>query len=416
VKIRKIIPKGLPRGVWVVTITSAVLMSGIGMIVPLIPAYTESLGASAADLGWVMASFFIGRILGQVPAGLVTDRVGRRMVLLGALVGYTVSCLGYATTKDAIWLMPYRFIQGASAGFFSVAARSLMNDLAGPKLRGAAQGVYSASINLGFAIGPMVGSFLAKHIAMSAPFWGSAGLSSVALLVLTFVSFIGRPPTKTVPAIPKGFTEPLRDKRVLVLALTSLFFMAGMSVIHTLFSVAATAEIEDGILFVGKAITTAGISGLLLGPIAGRLSDRIGRQPILLAGAFLAAAEGLTLLTTRNPWIIGFGFLFGGIGGAAFVTGLYAQIGDITTKKSRGMVTGIVGMAGYCGGMAGALLAPRVWELTNLRLPFGLQLIFSFCAIICIFWMWRFKISRQASPQPFTEPDDPLTRSSYLED
>ncbi|MCP4196111.1 MAG: MFS transporter [Proteobacteria bacterium] len=413
---RKIVPRGLPRGVWVVTIASAVLMSGIGMIVPLIPAYTESLGASAADLGWVMASFFIGRILGQVPAGLVTDRIGRRMVLLGALVGYTVSCLGYATTRDAIWLIPFRFIQGASGGFFSVAARSLMNDLAGPKQRGGAHGVYSASINLGFAVGPMVGSFLAKYIDMSAPFWGSAGLSAIALLVLSFVSFIGRPPPKIVSSIPKGLTEPLRDKRVLVLALTSLFFMAGMSVIHTLFSVAAKAEIEDGILFVGKAVATAGISGFLLGPFAGRLSDRIGRQPIMLAGAILAAAEGLTLLTTRNPWIIGFGFLLGGIGVAAFANGLYAQIGDITTKKSRGMVTGIVGMAGYCGGMAGALLTPRVWEITNLRLPFGFQLIFNFCAVICIVWMWRFNISRQTSPLPFIEPDDPLTRSSYLED
>ncbi len=410
------IPRGLPRGVWVVTVTSAVLMSGIGMIVPLIPAYTESLGASAADLGFVMASFFIGRILGQIPAGLVTDRIGRRMVLLGALVGYTVSCLGYASTTDAIWLMPYRFIQGSSAGFFSVAARSLMNDMAGPKLRGAAQGVYSASINLGFAVGPMVGSFLAKHIDMSAPFWASAGLCFVALLVLSFVSFIGRPPTKTVPAFPKGLTEPFRDRRVLLLALTTLFFMAGMSVIHTLFSVAAKAEIEDGILFVGKAITTAGISGLLLGPVAGRLSDRIGRQPIMLIGAILAAAEGLSLLLTRSPWIIGSGFLLGGIGGAAFVNGLYAQIGDITNKKNLGLVTGIIGMAGYCGGMAGALLTPRIWEYTNLRLPFGLQIIFCVCTVICIGWMWRFRIARRPSRPSFAEQVDPLTRSSFLED
>ena len=127
------------------------------MIVPLIPVYGDRLGASHSQLGLLVAGFFAGRLVAQIPAGAATDRVGRRSVLLLALAGYAVTCGGFAVSSTAGLLIAFRVLQGLSSGFFSVAARSLVSDICADEVQGAGQGVLSASSNLGFVAGPVPG-------------------------------------------------------------------------------------------------------------------------------------------------------------------------------------------------------------------------------------------------------------------
>jgi MFS family permease len=365
-------------------------MSGFGMIVPLIPVYAKKLGATATELGLLMAGLFAGRLLAQVPAGLAADRLGRRPVLLAALAGYTVTCVGYAACSAPHLLIAFRVLQGVSAGFFSVAARSLISDVCGAGLRGTGQGIYSSSVNLGFVLGPVVGSIFAVSYRISAPFWASAGLSALALTVLAFLPYPSRP--SRPPTRDTGQTTDARssgDSRFLLMAGMNLCFMAGLSVIMTLFPVAGEAEIEGGLTFVGTAFTLAGISGLLLGPLAGRISDRLGRPPLMLLGALLAAAEGAALFTSRSPWLVGIGFFLGGLGAAAFFNSFHAGLGDLTRRKERGTVTGLVGFAGETGGITGALAATFVWARSDLFLPFGLQLAFTALTVALALALWR---------------------------
>jgi len=402
---RPFFPRRMPRAVWLIAATSTVLMSGFGMIVPLIPVYAKQLGATATELGLLMAGLFAGRLLAQVPAGLAADRLGRRPVLLGALAGYTATCIGYAACSAPHLLIAFRILQGVSAGFFSVAARSLISDVCGPRRRGTGQGIYSSSVNLGFVLGPVVGSFSAVRFDISAPFWVSAVLSAVALTVLAFIPYPSRPSRPPPLAAERRIPENARrDNRILLLAGTNLCFMAGLSVIMTLFPVAGEAEIEGGLTFVGSAFTLAGFSGLLLGPLAGRLSDRRGRPPLMLIGALLAAAEGAALLTTRSPWIVGAGFFLGGVGAATFFNSLHAGLGDLTIRRKRGTVTGLVGFAGETGGITGALLATFVWARSDLFLPFGLQLAFTALAVVLAALLWRLGRMRPTAPAVQHEP------------
>ncbi len=398
-----IIPRNLPRGVWVVAFSSTIIMSGLGMIVPLIPIYGKELGATATQLGFLMAGLFAGKLLAQLPAGFATDKVGRRPVLLFATLGYALTCAGYASSESPEALILFRTLQGISAGFFSVAARSLVSDLTGPRRRGTAQGVYSSSVSLGFVLGPAAaGSMAAAGIDITVPFWLSAALSLLAFFGLVFVA-----PKK--PSRPPRESFPLRKRKpppwqLGLLAGANMFFMAGLSVIMVLFPIAGKEEIAGGIAFVGPAYATAGISGLLIGPLAGRLSDKFGRNRIMILGAVLAAAEGASLLLFRNPFVIGFGFFLGGIGVAAFSNSLHAFLGDLTARARRGQVTGAVGLAGETGGIIGSLLAPFVWQLTDLKIPFGLQLVFTAMALAMIAALSRYKPSPKTGPAVPSEP------------
>jgi MFS family permease len=91
-------------------------MSGFGMIIPLMPVYAQDLGATGSQIGLVIASFYFGRLLMQIPAGLATDRIGRRRVLIAALIGYTVTSLGFATAASPNWLVPFRLLKGSVPG------------------------------------------------------------------------------------------------------------------------------------------------------------------------------------------------------------------------------------------------------------------------------------------------------------
>jgi MFS family permease len=357
------------------------------MIVPLIPIYGKQMGATGGELGLLMAGLFAGRLLAQLPAGIATDRIGRRPVLLFATLGYAITCVGYASATAPTFLILFRLLQGVSAGFFSVAARSLVSDLGGPRLRGTAQGVYSSSVNLGFVIGPIAaGTIAAANINITVPFWASAVLSLVAFVALAFITYPTRRQSSTrEPKARSSRPNPSkRNMRIGLLALANLSFMAGLAVIMALFPIAGQEEIKGGIAFVGPAYAIAGISGLLLGPFAGKISDRVGRTPVMIIGTCLAAAEGASLLLTRSPWIIGVGFFLGGIGVAAFFNSLHAALGDLTVRAKRGKVTGIVGLAGESGGIVGSLLAPLVWNITDLKIPFGLQLVFATVTVILI--------------------------------
>lgn len=395
---RSLFPRGLPRGVWILAATSAVLTSGFGMVVPLIPVYGRRLGASHLELGLLVAGFFAGRLLAQIPAGIATDRFGRRPVLLLALLGYAATCVGYALSETATLLIAFRLLQGLSSAFFTVAARSLISDLCPTPVRGAAQGVLSSSVNLGFVAGPVVGALAAERFDITTPFWAAAALIALAFPVLA--PMVPRAPrTGAGPADPpRGVLAALRDRRVMSLAAANLCFLAGMSVVMTLFPLAGESRIEGGLGFVGLALTTAGMCGMIAGPFAGRLSDRLGRSPMMAVGVLLSAAEGTALYLTDDPWIVIACFGAGGLGAATFSNGLHAAVGDLTAQRGRGRVTGVVGLAGEIGGVAGALLTPAVWERTDLHAPFALHPGFAILGVIFALWLVRLGAPRTAEP------------------
>jgi DHA1 family multidrug resistance protein-like MFS transporter len=171
----------------------------------------------------------------------------------------------------------------------------------------------------------------------------------------------------------------------------------------TLFPIAGESEIKGGMIAVGASFTAAGLFGLLFGPLTGRMSDLHGRTRLMLFGALLTACEGGALLLTRSPWIIGAAFALGGIGAAAFINSFHATIGDLSVARTRGVITGFAGLARESGGIAGSLLAPWLWTMTDLYYPFGLQILFTGLALILVICFSRYKTSRPSHPAEISE-------------
>ena len=175
------------KNIAILFFTLVVVMMGFGIIIPILPFYVESFGASGKGLGLLMAIFSIMQFIFAPIWGSLSDRFGRKPILLIGVLGNAISLLFFGLSSQ-MWMM---YASRALAGILSSAtmptAMAYIGDTTDEKDRGGGMGVIGAAMGVGMVIGPGIGGTLAKT-SLSLPFFVAAALSLVALvLILIFL-------------------------------------------------------------------------------------------------------------------------------------------------------------------------------------------------------------------------------------
>ncbi|HET7593896.1 MAG TPA: MFS transporter [Stellaceae bacterium] len=265
---------------------------GFGIVIPLLPFYGMQFGASAAEVTWMMACYSLAQLFFSPLLGRLSDRIGRRPVLLISLVASVASYLwlGFA---DALWMLfAARLLSGAGAGNIA-AAQAYITDITPPETRAKAMGMIGAAFGLGFTVGPALGGIVAGG-DLARPAFLAAGLSALAF-VLAFVRL-----KESLPAQARAAaTRPSRWRvardvlaRSLLRRLILLFFVAtsAFAAMETTYALWANSAFGWGPLGVGLVFLYVGVilivvQGLLIGP----LSRRFGEARLVVAGCALIA-------------------------------------------------------------------------------------------------------------------------------
>ena len=167
-----------------VALIVAVDFMGLGIVVPLLPYYAERTGASGFTVGTIISVFAFCQFLAGPFLGQLSDRYGRRPILLlsqlGSLVGYVI----FALSNTLLLIFLSRIIDGLSAGNMSV-AQAFVYDHTSPSDRTKGFGLIGAAFAVGMMIGPAIGGLLSS-ISIHAPLWAAASLSALSL-ILTFI-------------------------------------------------------------------------------------------------------------------------------------------------------------------------------------------------------------------------------------
>src|SRR5262249_40479128 len=190
------------RPLFIIFLTIFVNLVGFGIIVPLLPFYAETFGASPFTIGLLFAVFSLCQLAAAPALGEWSDRYGRRPILVFSLAGTVVSFVMLALAHNVAMLFAARIVDGLSGGNIST-ARAYVADVTEPKDRARAYGLIGAAFGLGFIFGPALSGILA-HYSYTAPIWAAAALT----LVATAMAWLWLP--ETVHRAQAGTGNPFR--------------------------------------------------------------------------------------------------------------------------------------------------------------------------------------------------------------
>jgi MFS transporter, DHA1 family, tetracycline resistance protein len=339
---------------------------GFGVMIPQLPFYGLHFGLSGFGVASMLACYSLAQFFGSPLLGRLSDRVGRRPVLLVSLAASAAAYL-WLGLSDAAWMLfAARLMAGAGAGNIA-AAQAYIADMTPPEGRAKGMGMIGAAFGLGFTLGPGLGG-LASHLDPAAPAFIAAGLSTLAF-VLAFLRLKESLPasSRTARARPsrlamarEALGRPLLRELILLLFATVCAF-AGMETTFALWArqVFGWSATQVGLNFLFVGIVLVVIQGVLIG----RLSRRFGETRLVIAGAaaITLGLAGLALTHTIAELLVVNLLLAGGMGL------LNPSISSLVSRQAQNDEQGgILGVSQSASSLARALAPPIAGMLFDL--------------------------------------------------
>jgi DHA1 family multidrug resistance protein-like MFS transporter len=353
--------------VWMLAISLSILQIGFGIVTPIFPYYISSLGMAGIELGVLAASFAIARIILAGPLGGLSDRVGRKPVLIVSLLGFAFSNIVYAYAQDIFVMIAARALEGAvSAGFFP-AANAFVSDVTTPKNRGTAMGYLSMGNMVGFIIGPALGGFLAQFLGIRMPFIFAAAATLITMIFLYVL--VQEPVRKTI----KGSMPKVRIRDVIsrarlcygILGIAMFANMFAMGILEVAFMLDAVINLGVEPYEIGIFFGVIGIT-MMIGSVAfGKLSDIKGRKWLIVIGAMIGALSMIMFIFANNAIDLLTAGVVLSIGMSMRGPAIQALIADVTDPSAYGTLMGVFGAVSNSAYAVSPLMGGRIFDDTG---------------------------------------------------
>jgi DHA1 family multidrug resistance protein-like MFS transporter len=307
------------------------VMLGLSFVAPILPSYAESFQVSYVQVGLVISSFAITRMILDVPTGFILKRVDKKQVMMLGLALIVISSVIAGAAPDYNVLLLGRTIEGAGSALYVTTATVFLAQIAAKEKRGKIMGTYSGILLLGAIFGPTFGGVIATAYGIRAPFFAYA-VAVGAGLIPTYI--LPKMPAPINAAKSENLRSTLHDIRSIMfypsfflatLATFTLFFMR-TGVRSMLVPLFASNNLGLNSSDIGLVLTLAGITTAVTMVPMGSVSDKIGRRNPLILCLLLTAAVTLWIPYTDNLWLLSLSMAaYGAVIGlsgpiAAFVT------------------------------------------------------------------------------------------------
>ncbi len=339
----------------------AVDVLGFTIILPLLPFYSERLGASPTVIGLLIASYAACQLISGPILGQWSDRVGRRPILLVSQVGTLGGFLLLAYSSQVWMLFLARMIDGATAGNLSI-AQAYISDVTKPEDRAKSFAVIGIAFGLGFLIGPAFAGFLSGRYGYQAPIFAACALSFTSILCTFFLlprreivhqqneaaNESTGPGGKRLSLLSWGqYAGYFRDPSLRRLLLQWLFFSLSFSTFISGFALFAERRYfwngrPFGVREVGYVFAFNGLIGIFMqGGLVGRLVKRFGERAVVRVGFVTMCIGDAAIGFTRNVaellWVMG----FANVGGAGLRPALTSLVTQKAGRREQGVIIGL---------------------------------------------------------------------------
>ena len=313
---------------------------GFGLVVPLLPFFAQSLKAEAWQITLMFSAYSLGQFFAEPFWGRLSDRVGRKPVLLATLVANALGYLMLAFVPN-IWLaVAVRLFTGLGAGNIST-VQGYVADVTPPEQRAGRMGLIGAAFGLGFIVGPGLGGLLTQpqlgRLGYQLPIFLAAALAALAAIgVMVFLreSRAKADPSAARPAFLAGLKDAQTDPVVSRVLVVTLIYMAGFSAMESVFGLWSESRYAWGARGVGLSFMIVGVISVLnQGFLAGRLARRFGEARVLATGMLLFGASLVLQVLAPVEWF----------------PAARLELGGLSLPVVQGWVVPIIMAVGACG-------------------------------------------------------------------
>ncbi len=331
---------------------SHVLFAGsFTMIIPELPNYLTQLGG-AEYKGLIISLFTLTAGISRPFSGRLTDTVGRvPVMIIGALV-CVVCSLFYPLLTSVSGFLLLRLLHGFSTGFKPTASTAYVADIVPVHRRGEAMGILGISMNIGASMAPPLGSFLAQAFSMDVMFYASSGLALISVLILFRMKETLKDRQAFRPGLLRISRDQILDKEAIPPSIITLLVYLSFGVVLT---ISPDQSEYLGLTNKGFFFTSFTFCSLFSRFVAGKVSDKYGRVPVIKVATVLVAISMVLIGLSHTPL-----WLLTASGALGFSTGIaapavFAWAVDRSSEAHRGRAMATIYIALEIGIGLGAL-------------------------------------------------------------
>ena len=333
---------------------------GFGIMMPVLPFYAKEFGASATSLGLLFTVYAAAQFLFARAWGRLSDRIGRRRVMLFTIAGTTLALLGLGLARSLVWLFVARAVGGAFAANIGVAS-AYIADVTAEKDRTRWMGMLGASFGIGFVLGPAIGGALSPF-GYQVPMLAAAGLAA-ANWVHALISLPDPPvraPSVSDEVLPvSGLREPLLRR----LCVANFVFSVAVTQLETIFAFFMLDRFgydarAVAVLLIAMAVLMGGIQGGAMKRLAARWSER----SLAIAGSALLALGFLALPAAHSVALLLVPLALCAVGRAILQPALMSMASFAASAQARGTAMGTFQASASLARVLGPLAAGWLYD------------------------------------------------------
>ena len=372
-------------------------VTGVGIVVPLLPVYAHDLGASGLYIGLIFGAFSLSRTFFLPYFGRQSDKKGRKPFIVTGLFSYAVISVAFILSTGVESLIVIRFVQGITSAMIMPVVQAYVGDITPRGKEGWVMGLFNMSLFIGLSAGPLIGGVIKDHFSLHGAFVCMGALSIIGFVL----SLVFLPPTAEERVVkkgrpPVGWSKILADRTIAGLFLFRLAYTACIGIIWGFLPVFADMEFSASASAIGILVMLGVfVSGVVQVPM-GWLADRWNRKAMVILGGLVVTGAVYTLNHANGFQDMFWASVVFGLGGGIAMPALMAAaVLQGSRSDAMGSVMALLTVGHSLGMLIGSILAGVMMDRFQLRQAFILgALVMAAGTLLFVAFTWRADLSQ----------------------
>lgn len=367
------------------------LMLGFSMNTPILPLYSKMLGATNILVGLIISIYGLVRTPLNIPFSVLFAKKNPFITAIIGTLFISISALILFFSNLILHLFLAKIFEGIGFLFYILSALRINSEFTEKKERGELMGIYVTSLSLGISLGPFLGGFITENFGFKLVFLTYFILSIISFIILFLMykktPYINPYSNHTIFNLKK-LKNSIKNKPIIFVSIAiSSIFIIRIALTSVLIPIYVQESFKLGETFIGYLVTLIGIAGMITVYPSGKISDKVGRKPMLLICLFLTSLVILLIPISKETFALQISVLIFGLS-LGLAGPFVAFIADLSTKEQLPITLGIYRTFTDSGFFFGPLLGGIILEFFEVSiysfLILSLILLISFVLVLNI--------------------------------